>query len=197
MQGCHRALLGLALLVQTATVTTASVTASAAAASHEYKKGDLIVLYANKVGPFTNPTETYQFYNLPFCQPSGGKEYKIEDLGEVGSCSYCFGCPVQQSLQQHATLLLQVLEGDRLVNTPYQIKFRVDVDDAELCKKKLNSKELQQLRDAVKNDYYFQASHGACLAKGGSMEAVAAFGCLQCSLPLLTLPAAYASKGAM
>jgi hypothetical protein len=75
----------------------------------------------------------------------------------------------------HATLLLQVLEGDRLVNTPYQIKFRADVDNAELCKKKLNSKELQQFRDAVKNDYYFQASHGACSAKGGSMEAVAAF----------------------
>jgi hypothetical protein len=75
-----RALLGLGLALL-------GLIASAAAASHEYKKGDLIVLYANKVGPFTNPTETYQFYNLPFCQPSGGKEYKIEDLGEVGSCS--------------------------------------------------------------------------------------------------------------
>jgi hypothetical protein len=70
-----------------------------------------------------------------------------------------------------------VLEGDRLVNTPYQIKFRVDVDNAELCKKKLNSKELQQFRDAVKNDYYFQASTGraGCSAKGGSMELLQTF----------------------
>jgi hypothetical protein len=70
-----------------------------------------------------------------------------------------------------------VLEGDRLVNTPYQIKFRVDVDNAELCKKKLNSKELQQFRDAVKNDYYFQASTGraGCSAKGGNMELLQTF----------------------
>lgn len=41
--------------------------------------------------------ETYQFYNLPFCHPKEGKEYKTEGLGEV-------------------------LEGDRLVTTPYDIK---------------------------------------------------------------------------
>ena len=42
-------------------------------------------------------SETYQYYNLPFCTPKEGKEYKPEGLGEV-------------------------LEGDRLVNTPYSIK---------------------------------------------------------------------------
>jgi len=98
---------------------------------HKYKIGDHITLYANKVGPFQNPTETYQFYNLPFCQPAAGKEYKIEDLGEV-------------------------LEGDRLVNTPYKIDFRKDVANHVLCKKTLNNKDLQLFRDAVKQDYYFQ-----------------------------------------
>ena len=35
----------------------------------EYKKGDPVPLYANKVGPFANPSEQYEFYTLPFCAP--------------------------------------------------------------------------------------------------------------------------------
>lgn len=62
--------------------------------ANKYKVGDQLTLYANKVGPFHNPTETYQFFNLPFCQPPGGKQYKIEDLGEVrevvGNCQCIF-----------------------------------------------------------------------------------------------------------
>lgn len=42
-------------------------------------------------------SETYQYFNLPFCHPKEGKEYKTEGLGEV-------------------------LEGDRLVSTPYKLK---------------------------------------------------------------------------
>jgi len=99
--------------------------------AREFKQGQSIPVYANRVGPYHNPTETYQFYNLPFCQPSGGKEYKLLDLGEV-------------------------LEGDRLVNTPYDMKFREDRDNQVLCKKKLSQKDVQAFRDAVKGDYYFQ-----------------------------------------
>ena len=75
----------------------------------------------------------YQYYNLPFCTPKEGKEYKTEDLGEV-------------------------LEGDRLVNTPYRLAFRTDVDNQVLCQKTLNDKDLQKFREAVKQDYYFQVS---------------------------------------
>ncbi|GFR44323.1 hypothetical protein Agub_g5536 [Astrephomene gubernaculifera] len=101
------------------------------AGDHKYKQGDGIMLYANKVGPFQNPTETYQYYNLPFCQPTDGKEYKTEYLGEV-------------------------LEGDRLVTTPYKLQFRVDVENAVLCNKSLSGEDLKKFRDAVKQDYYFQ-----------------------------------------
>lgn len=102
-----------------------------ARAAHTFKTGDAVDLFANKVGPYHNPTETYQFYNLPFCQPEGGKTYKLEDLGEV-------------------------LEGDRLVSTPYKITFRADIENKVLCKKKLSDKELGSFREAVKRDYYFQ-----------------------------------------
>ncbi len=49
----------------------------------KYARGDVIPVYANKIGPFQNPTETYRFYTLPFCEPKGGPKDKLEDLGEV------------------------------------------------------------------------------------------------------------------
>jgi Endomembrane protein 70 len=58
-------------------------------------------------------------------------EYKTEGLGEV-------------------------LEGDRLVNTPYNIPFRVDKYDEVLCSRSLNADDLQKLRNAAAEDYYFQ-----------------------------------------
>eukprot|EP00775_Hariotina_reticulata_P013476 gene13476-13602_t len=99
--------------------------------THIYKAGEHVVLYANKVGPFHNPSETYQYYTLPFCLPKDGKQYVTEDLGEV-------------------------LEGDRLVNTPYDIKFKQDVENHVLCAMKLDAKDLDKLRLAVRRDYYFQ-----------------------------------------
>jgi hypothetical protein len=76
-------------------------------------------------------SETYQYYNLPFCVPKDGKEYILEDLGEV-------------------------LEGDRLVNTPYDIRFQEDIENRILCKRELNEKDLDRFRRAIQNDYYFQ-----------------------------------------
>ena len=43
----------------------------------EYNDGDLVPLIANKVGPFNNPSETYQYYNLPFCKPEKGEKYNV------------------------------------------------------------------------------------------------------------------------
>ena len=51
---------------------------------------------------------------------------------------------------------LQVLEGDRLVSTPYKLKFRTDVDNEVLCSKTLSTEELKKFGNAVNMDYYFQ-----------------------------------------
>ena len=50
----------------------------------------------------------------------------------------------------------QVLEGDRLVSTPYKLKFRTDVDNEVLCSKMLSAEDLKKFGNAVGNDYYFQ-----------------------------------------
>lgn len=55
--------------------------------ARNYQLGQQVPVYYNRVGPYHNPTETYQFYNLPFCLPDSGKEYKLLDLGEVRACN--------------------------------------------------------------------------------------------------------------
>lgn len=87
-------------------------------------------------------SETYQYYTLPFCQHKEGKKYVTEDLGEV-------------------------LEGDRLVNTPYDIRFRQDVDSQVLCTKKLTGNDLFNIRMAIAEDYYFQVCSSSSMAWSG------------------------------
>ncbi|KAJ1490351.1 hypothetical protein T484DRAFT_1743590 [Baffinella frigidus] len=56
--------------------------AQAAASGTKYRRGDNVPLYANKVGPFANPSEQYEYYSLPFCAPKE-EERKPHHLGEV------------------------------------------------------------------------------------------------------------------
>ncbi|XP_049348578.1 transmembrane 9 superfamily member 2-like isoform X2 [Solanum verrucosum] len=99
---------------------------------HFYKQGDHVPLFANKIGPFHNPSESYRYYDLPFCIPDHVKlEEKKEDLGEV-------------------------LNGDELVSGPYELDFLVDKDSEMLCRKKLTKDEVAQFRRAVDKDYYFE-----------------------------------------
>ena len=49
-----------------------------------------------------------------------------------------------------------MLEGDRLVNTPFSIRFRVDKENEILCSRELTESDLKKFRKAVKKDYYFQ-----------------------------------------
>lgn len=97
---------------------------------HIYKENDHVPLYSNKVGPFHNPSETYRFYDLPFCSPDHVTEKK-EYLGEV-------------------------LNGDRLVDAPYVLNFREDKESQTICKKTLSKTDVAKLRNAVSKDYYFQ-----------------------------------------
>ncbi|MQM14838.1 hypothetical protein Taro_047773 [Colocasia esculenta] len=98
--------------------------------NHKYQERDHVPLYANKVGPFHNPSETYRYYDLPFCTPDHVTEKK-EALGEV-------------------------LNGDRLVDAPYELNFREDKQSKTICRKTLSKEEVAKLRDAVSKDYYFQ-----------------------------------------
>ncbi|XAR64506.1 hypothetical protein NMG60_11024879 [Bertholletia excelsa] len=94
----------------------------------QYKAGDRIPFYANKVGPFRNPSETYAYYDLPFCSSDTITEKK-ETIGEV-------------------------LNGDHLVSAPYKIDFLVDKTSEIACKKKLKKTEISRFLSAVAQGYY-------------------------------------------
>lgn len=99
--------------------------------ARNYKRGDVISMYANKVGPFANPSETYQYYTLPLCGPKQDSEEKLLGLGEV-------------------------LEGHRLVSGPYHLPFNTAIDSATMCTRHLSDEDVATLQRAITEDYYFQ-----------------------------------------
>jgi hypothetical protein len=77
---------------------------------HQYALGDSVTLWVNKVGPYNNPQETYNYYTLPFCKPGDGKtrpEHKWGGLGEV-------------------------LEGNELIDSQLAFKFRSECSPLNL-----------------------------------------------------------------
>lgn len=73
----------------------------------DFKEGDAIVVKAIKMTS-SHTQLPYEYYSLPFCQPEGGPEYKTENLGEI-------------------------LRGDRISTTAYDVQMNVGVSCRLLC----------------------------------------------------------------
>jgi transmembrane 9 superfamily member 1 len=65
-----------------AALLASSVGRADGADSHVYAAGDEVEMLVNTVGPYSNPSETYQYYELPFCKPMH-VEQRANSLGEV------------------------------------------------------------------------------------------------------------------
>ncbi|CAM6083304.1 unnamed protein product [Calypogeia fissa] len=99
---------------------------------HKYADGEKVTLWVNKVGPYHNPQETYNYYSLPFCKPNEqDAAHKWGGLGEV-------------------------LEGNELIDSQIDIKFKTPVDKAVVCKLTLNPSTTSQFKDAIKTIYWFE-----------------------------------------
>lgn len=98
---------------------------------HRYKQNDDVPLWASKIGPFDNPSETYEYYKLPYCKPKEGIKWKTLGMGEV-------------------------VDANRMATTPYDLAFRVERDNEEICEKDLTVEELEKFRRAVRDDWYIQ-----------------------------------------
>ena len=102
-----------------------------------YKDNEPVTLYANKVGPFANPSEVYAYYSLPFCPPADcahsplGCETKREDLGPL-------------------------LKGDRPTITKYSLRFKEDMPYKSLCKLDLTETMADRFKASIVDDYYFE-----------------------------------------
>lgn len=94
----------------------------------EFKNGDLIEVKAVKMTS-TRTQLPYEYYYLPLCTPKNGTVYKSENLGEV-------------------------LRGDRIVNTPYEVRMTQNVNCRLLCTKKWSFNQQNIILNRITHDYY-------------------------------------------
>lgn len=97
---------------------------------HCYKEGDMVPLYLSKVGPFSNASESYRYYDFSFCKPD-----HVEEKKEA---------------------LAKVLMGDRLFSASYHLESRRDKHSEVLCKKTFKKEEEAKFRSIVQKDYNFE-----------------------------------------
>lgn len=100
----------------------------------EFKKGQKIDVKAVKMTS-THTQLPYEYYSLPFCRPKNGTFiYKSENLGEV-------------------------LRGDRIVNTPYEVLMAEDIPCRLLChgpntpRMTWSEEDSQRVIERIQHDY--------------------------------------------
>ncbi|KAM7482163.1 hypothetical protein LguiB_006746 [Lonicera macranthoides] len=98
---------------------------------HKYQPDDSVTLWVNKVGPYNNPQETYNYYSLPFCRPAGNAGHKWGGLGEV-------------------------LGGNELIDSQIDIKFQKNVDKSTICELELDEAKVKHFKDAIESSYWFE-----------------------------------------
>lgn len=113
-------------------IVTLLIFESAYAAGDVYKKDDPVQVFVNKVGPYFNPHETYHYYSLPVCRPT--------------------------QIQHRPLTLGEVLDGDRMAYSLYKIQFLQHERKRSLCKQTLTPDDIEKLREAIRELYYFEFS---------------------------------------
>ncbi|KAL8222758.1 hypothetical protein R6Q57_020157 [Mikania cordata] len=100
---------------------------------HKYKSDEKVTLWVNKVGPYNNPQETYNFYSLPFCRQDGHAQaaHKWGGLGEV-------------------------LGGNELIDSQMDVKFKENVERTTVCKLNLDEPKALQFKQAIEDNYWFE-----------------------------------------
>ena len=101
--------------------------------SHTYKIDEHVDLWVNKIGPYHNPQETYEYYDIPYCKPDHGIDSvrKSHSLGEQ-------------------------LEGHELHNSGYHLHFGTMQKGIKVCTLKLDEKTRSIFNEAIENHYWYQ-----------------------------------------
>eukprot|EP00729_Bicosta_minor_P004884 gene4884-23282_t len=98
--------------------------------AYSFKIGEKVPIVVNKVGPYFNTHETYHYYSLPVCHPNP-----------------IISLPLK---------LGQVLRGDRMAESLYEIKFGVDMEETVLCTTPLTGADIDAFHNAIEELYYFE-----------------------------------------
>ena len=99
--------------------------------NHIYGDNEVVTLWVN--GPFHNPTETYAYYDLPYCHPEHGIERAHRPAG-IG----------------------ETLEGYELRNSGLKMHFAQDIKNEEVCEMVLNEETAKQFHDATNRQYWYE-----------------------------------------
>jgi len=95
-------------------------------APHEYLKGDRVELKLNKLAS-TKTQLPYEWYSLPFCRPEK-VEHVAENLGEI-------------------------LRGDRIENSPFEIYMNTDESCKVLCRMVYTKEQMLEFAHKINEDY--------------------------------------------
>ena len=107
--------------------------------------------------PFNNPTETYRYYSLPFCQSHATQEEEDTAAEEENiKLDVIRGLEKREAAVRHRQRLGESIVGDRRETSPYEITFQDSVDWRLLCKTTLDTPALEKLKKAIQNNYFFE-----------------------------------------
>lgn len=87
-------------------------------------------LWANKIGPYSSPTESYGFFEkVPWCRP--------------------------EQLERRSLKLGETLAGDHLVKSLYHMSFREQLSSQLVCEKSLTVEQVQQFVQAIRRRFVY------------------------------------------
>lgn len=108
------------------------------AAGHRYKFKDPVDLWVNKVGPYANPQEAYEYFVLPYCAPDVSATRKFNELK-----SHSIG---------------ESLSGHRLRSSGHALVFSPDsnTQTEECTTDALSEEEAAAFSHAAEEDWFYQ-----------------------------------------
>jgi len=122
-----------------------------------YEQHENVNVVVNKVGPFNNPTETYRYYSLPLCHEHSTEEEESDAAFEQDvEVAHNFKGEKQVGAQKHKQRLGESIVGDRRESSPYEVSYDDSVEWRLLCKKHMLPSDIQKLKDAIHNNYFFE-----------------------------------------
>lgn len=109
----------------------ACILAFAAASGASYKIDEPISIWANKIGPYSSPTESYGYFDaMPWCRPA--------------------------KLERKALKLGETLAGDRLIKSNYDLKYRTATNNVQICEKTFTGADMTKFFNAVRKRFVYE-----------------------------------------
>jgi len=110
--------------------------AAAGKDTHEYKPGESLVVWTDKVGPYNNPQETYKYDALGLCELEEGDNVHVEQADlSIG----------------------EALGGHELYSSPrLDIKFGVETERRKVCDMVLSAELAADLAAKIDDNYWYQ-----------------------------------------